>query len=94
MFAPMVEEPEELDEFDRHASQVSDLSASNISSLRSSVSGFSMSRTGSDQQGDVSRITEISSDSRPPSYRNSTYLASSKKRKHSRDDSIDSVLAR
>ncbi|GMF78358.1 hypothetical protein AFCA_009763 [Aspergillus flavus] len=93
MFAPMVEEPEELDEFDRHASQVSDLSASNISSLRSSVSGFSMSRTGSDQQGDVSRITEISSDSRPPSYRNSTYLASSKKRKHSRDDSIDSVLS-
>ncbi|KAE8139463.1 hypothetical protein BDV38DRAFT_52209 [Aspergillus pseudotamarii] len=92
-FAPMVEEPEELDEFDRHASQVSDLSVSNISSLRSSVSGLSMSRTGSDQQGDVSRITEISSDSRPPSYRNSTYFTSSKKRKHSRDDSIDSVLS-
>ncbi|KNG90493.1 hypothetical protein ANOM_001202 [Aspergillus nomiae NRRL 13137] len=91
-FAPMVEEPEELDELDMHASQMSDLSASNISSLRSSVSGFSMSRIGSDPQGDVTRITEIS-DSRPPSYRNSTYLASSKKRKHSRDDSIDSVLS-
>ncbi|GAB1195715.1 hypothetical protein APSETT444_004978 [Aspergillus pseudonomiae] len=88
----MVEEPEELDELDMHASQMSDLSASNISSLRSSVSGFSMSRIGSDPQGDVTRITEIS-DSRPPSYRNSTYLASSKKRKHSRDDSIDSVLS-
>ncbi|KAE8374225.1 hypothetical protein BDV26DRAFT_284429 [Aspergillus bertholletiae] len=92
-FAPMVEEPEDLDEVYKHSSQVSGLSTPNMSSLCSSSSGFSMSRSGSDQQGDASHLSEISYENFPPPYRNSTAVAPAKKRKHSRDDSMDSVLS-
>ncbi|KAF5855406.1 hypothetical protein ETB97_009249 [Aspergillus alliaceus] len=92
-FAPTVEEPEELEEFDMRGSQVSDFSTSNISSLRSSVSTFSGSRSGNpDHQLNGSHNTNVSGGSRPPSYRSSTYIVPAKKRKHSRDTSIDSMM--
>ncbi|KAB8076498.1 hypothetical protein BDV29DRAFT_154672 [Aspergillus leporis] len=87
-FAPMVEEPE-LEDFDMRRTEVSDLSMSNISSLRSSVSTLSGSKNGYYDQRDGFRV---SNDSRPPSYRNSTYINPAKKRKHNRHESIDSIL--
>ncbi|KKK19539.1 hypothetical protein AOCH_002228 [Aspergillus ochraceoroseus] len=63
-FSPMVEEPEEQDDLDPRRSEISDLSASNIS-RNSSVSAMSMSRSSlQDSQRDrpSSRIVEASNE--------------------------------
>ncbi|KAE8352773.1 hypothetical protein BDV28DRAFT_120599 [Aspergillus coremiiformis] len=89
-FSPTAEEPEELEEFDMRRSRCSDPSKSNISSLRSSVSTFSAGGNGyPDHHRDGSLIL---GDNHPPSYRNSAYLIPTKKRKHSQDGSIDSIM--
>ncbi|KAE8152522.1 hypothetical protein BDV25DRAFT_65645 [Aspergillus avenaceus] len=91
-FAPTVEEPEELDEFDMRTSEVGDMAASNISSLRSSVSTLA-ARVGHEEERDGFRVTDVSGGSVAPSYRSTSCKHPAKKRKHGRNESIDSVMS-
>ncbi|PLB45952.1 hypothetical protein P170DRAFT_414683 [Aspergillus steynii IBT 23096] len=88
-FSPMVEEPEELDNGDRRRSEVSDLSTSNMSLLNSSVSSLSMNRSSYHELANDRPRTIEAPESRPIS----SYRSPSKKRKHSRHDSGDSVVS-
>lgn len=76
VFSPMVEEPEEQDGAASRRSEVSELSATNMSSLPS-VSTISIDRQDHHER------------SRPSSYRRASYRNSPPKRKHARTGSKD-----
>ncbi|KAL6235484.1 hypothetical protein BDW75DRAFT_209583 [Aspergillus navahoensis] len=84
-FSPMVEEPEEVEELDIRRSEISDLSASNIS-RNSSVSAMSATHRNSFQstQSDrpISRIVELPNDKRIDSSGSPI-----KKKRHTRQES-------
>lgn len=88
-FSPMVEEPEEIDDGDRRQSEVSDLSTSNMSLLNSSVSSLSMNRTSYHELANDRPRTIEALESRSVS----AYRSPTKKRKHSRNDSADSLAS-
>ncbi|KAL4917959.1 hypothetical protein BDW62DRAFT_73738 [Aspergillus aurantiobrunneus] len=81
-FSPTVEEPEEQEELDVRRSEISDLSASNIS-RNSSVSAISATNRNSNQDSQTDRrIIEVPNDARIESYGSPT-----KKRKQTQPDS-------
>ncbi|KAI9045374.1 uncharacterized protein KD926_008801 [Aspergillus affinis] len=89
-FSPMVEEEaEELDDGDGRRSEVSDISTPNMSLLNSSVSSLSMSRNSYHAYADDRPKTIEAPESRPFS----SYRSPTKKRKHSRHDSAESLVS-
>ncbi|KAL5335833.1 hypothetical protein BJX70DRAFT_308621 [Aspergillus crustosus] len=84
-FSPMVEEPEEVEELDIRRSEISDLSASNVS-RNSSVSAISVANQNSIHESptsrSVSRVIEVPNHSRTESNGSPT-----KKRRHTQSQS-------
>ncbi|PYH48863.1 uncharacterized protein BP01DRAFT_403500 [Aspergillus saccharolyticus JOP 1030-1] len=87
VFSPTAEEPEDVEEIDFRRSQVSELSASNVS-LQSNVSGNSAGKKiQQSQHNDRLRVMDVSED------RQSSRKGTPKKRRHARGDSTDSMLS-
>ncbi|PYI18560.1 hypothetical protein BO99DRAFT_165156 [Aspergillus violaceofuscus CBS 115571] len=87
VFSPTAEEPEDVEEIDFRRSQVSDLSASNVS-LPSNVSSPSAGNsTRQSQQNDRLRVIDVSED------RRASRRGTPKRQKHTRGDSTDSMMS-